>query len=112
MSKYHAKKQRIGNLVFDSKKEAMRWLELEKMQRDGLISNLRQQVKFELLPNQRGANGKVIERAVHYIADFVYTKDGETVVEDVKGYRRGRAYDVFVLKRKLMLQKGYRVREV
>ena len=57
MSKYHAKKQSIGNLVFDSKKEAMRWLELEKMQRDGLISDLRQQVKFELLPNQRGADG-------------------------------------------------------
>lgn len=47
--------------------------------------------------------------------DFVYTQDGETVVEDVKGYRdpASAGYAKYVIKRKLMLYRyGIRVREV
>lgn len=42
---------------------------------------------------------KVKERAVVYIADFVYTYNGVDVVEDAKGVRT----DAYILKRKLML---------
>ena len=95
-NKYHAKKS--GG--YDSRKEHRRANELRLMQRAGLITNLREQVSYELIPEQRGADGKVLERACNYIADFVYTdKEGNTVVEDTKGMRT----DVYRIKRKLML---------
>ena len=73
--------------------------------------------------------GELIEKECDYIADFVYEvpyrqfsdADGElifadswkTVVEDTKGYKKGAAYDLFVIKRKLMLYvHGIRVKEV
>ena len=93
----------MGGRTFDSKKEAARFIKLRAMERDGLIKNLEWQVKFELIPSQR-IGGKVVERAVTYIADFVYEdSDGARHVEDVKGYRGGVAYSVFTIKRKLML---------
>lgn len=88
-SKYGNKKHR----GYDSKREARRAEELAWMQRAGEIQDLREQVRFELVPKQEG------ERAVHYIADFVYSKDGQTVVEDAKGHRTA----MYRLKRKLML---------
>lgn len=99
MRKYRNKKITINDVQFDSKKEAKRYFYLLGLQEAGQISNLQTQVKFELIPKQKG------ERAVFYIADFVYQKNGETVVEDVKGYKGGGAYSVFVIKRKLMLYK-------
>ena len=57
----------------------------------------------------------MVERECAYIADFVYIDNasGETVVEDVKGYRRDGAYNIFTIKRKLMLYlKGIKVNEV
>ena len=57
---------------------------------------------YELIPKQRLSNGKV-ERPVVYIADFVYKdENGQTVVEDVKGFKGSQAYATFVIKRKLM----------
>ena len=80
--------------VFDSVKEYHRWGELKILQRAGIISDLKRQVKYELIPKQEG------ERACHYVADFVYINDkGETVVEDAKGFKT----EVFRLKKKLML---------
>ena len=104
-NKYHA--QKSGG--YDSRKEHRRANELRLMQRAGLISNLREQVPYELIPTQHGADGKVIERACYYIADFVYTdEDGNTVVEDTKGMRT----DVYRIKRKLMLHvHGIRITE-
>ena len=108
-NKYHAKKVQ-GCLIdgtphtFDSVKEADRYAELAMMQRAGKIGDLQVQVPFELVPKQKKSDGKT-ERAVFYIADFVYKQDGETVVEDVKGYRdpSSAAYAKFGIKRKLML---------
>lgn len=86
----------------DSVKEANRWCELNLMLRAGMIQDLQRQVKFELLPKQEG------ERAVYYIADFVYMENGAKVVEDVKGCRT----EVYKLKKKMMLFfHGIRIRE-
>ena len=86
-SKYGATKcKSTDGIMFDSKKERDRWEELRVMQKRGKITDLRRQVSFELIPNQRGEDGKIVERAIKYIADFVYTKDGQDVVEDVKAY--------------------------
>ena len=102
---------------YDSKKEAKRAAELRLMEQAGEISDLREQVRYELLPPYRDKNGKVIERGVDYVADFAYnvTATGEFVVEDVKGYRNPSSapYRVFVLKRKMMLARsGIRGREI
>lgn len=96
------KKTVIDGITFDSKKEANRYLELKVFLENGLIEDLKTQVTFELIPKQKLSNGKH-ERAASYIADFVYKQDGKIVVEDVKGYRGGSTYALYVIKRKLML---------
>ena len=105
-SKYGNKKTTIGNEKYDSRKEARRYLELKRLEEQGEISELRKQVKFELIPKQEG------ERAVRYYADFTYIQNGELVVEDVKSPVT-RENGVYVIKRKLMLYKhGIRIKEI
>ena len=121
--KYHNHKIVCGDKTFASKKEWHRWLVLQQMESEGLIQDLQMQVKYVLVPAQREKEtvtprgrmkpGRVIERELSYIADFVYQLDGETIVEDVKGYKGGAAYDLFTIKRKLMLYFfGIRIHEV
>lgn len=113
-NKYQAQKCVYNGLQFDSHKELRRYLELRLLERSGQIAGLQRQAKFELIPAQKDEKGKCIERAVSYIADFVYQdENGKTVVEDVKGYKQGGAYSVFTIKRKLMLYKyGIKIREI
>ena len=109
MSKYNAQKTTVDGITYDSRKEAIRAQELRLMLRAGIISNLREQVPYELIPAQKNEYGKVIERAVVYKADFVYDENGKTVVEDTKGIRTKE----YIIKRKLMLYEyGIRIREV
>lgn len=104
-NKYGAKK--TGGHA--SKKEHQRAGQLKLMQRAGLISNLREQVKFVLIPTQRDSQGNLLERECSYYADFVYDKDGATVVEDTKGFRTPE----YKLKRKLMLHvHGISIKEI
>lgn len=126
MNKYGNKKVIFDGEVFDSKREALRYQELKLLERCGGISDLRRQVTYELIPVQREKStrvyskgrkkgqpieGKVIEKAVTYKADFVY-KDNLTdkdVVEDAKGMRTKD----YIIKRKLMLYiHGIKVQEV
>lgn len=112
-NKYKNRKVVVDGELFDSKKEALRWRQLKSLEKIKAISDLQRQVKYTLIPSQKDESGKVIEQKCSYIADFVYKQNGQIVVEDVKGYRKGGAYAVFVIKRKLMLQKyGIRVKEV
>ena len=97
-NKYGNQKVEIDGILFDSKREARRYLELAALEKAGEIQDLKRQVKYELLPNQR-IDGKVVERAVSYVADFVYEQNGETVVEDAKGCKTPE----YKLKKKLML---------
>lgn len=108
-SKYFNKKVFVRNECFQSKKEANRWLELKLLEKAGQIKDLKRQVKFVLIPAQREQGtigkrggikqGKLIERELGYIADFVYTENGKMVVEDAKGMRTKD----YIIKRKLML---------
>jgi Protein of unknown function (DUF1064) len=98
---------------YASKREARRAHELELMQKAGEISDLCSQVPFVLIGPQRDESGVLRERAIVYRADFVYTRAGKMVVEDVKGLRKGSAWENYVLKRKLMLSElGIAVLEV
>lgn len=123
-AKYSNQKVNINGEVYDSKREFFRNCELVEMEKAGEISALRRQVKFELLPAQREPStetyksgphkgehkpGRVIEKALTYIADFVYLKDGQIVVEDTKGFRTKD----YIIKRKLMLYiHGIRIVEI
>jgi len=108
MAKYGNRKVIRDGIEFDSIKECQRYCELKLMQRAGVISDLQMQVAFELIPSQR-VDGKVVERAVNYIADFVYQQNGLKVVEDTKGYKTPE----YIIKRKLMLWvHGIRIREI
>ena len=118
-NKYNSQKCSIGNEVFDSKREMKRYSELCLLEKTGYISELKRQVKYLLIPAQRETvmkngvpkQGKVIEREVSYIADFVYYDKAtkEVVVEDTKGFHTKD----YIIKRKLMLYiHGIRIREV
>lgn len=112
--KYNNKKIIVDGIKFDSKKEALRYKELKMLEKAGIISNLQRQVKYVLIPAQyeptssvyvKGNNkgkpkkGKLIERECAYYADFVYTENSKTVVEDTKGVKTPE----YIIKRKLML---------
>ena len=110
-SKYRNNKITLGGETYDSMKEYYRYLDLVLMQQAGEIKELRRQVKYVLIPAQREPDtigsrggrkkGKLLEREVAYIADFVYidVSSGETVVEDTKGMRTTD----YIIKRKMML---------
>lgn len=125
MNKYGNKKITYQGEEFDSKRECYRYIDLKFLESCGAISNLRRQVKYELIPTQREKStkvykkgrkkgqpipGKVVEKAVNYVADFVYIDnyDGKEVVEDAKGMRTKD----YIIKRKLMLYiHGIKVQE-
>lgn len=126
MSKYKAVKTMVDGIVFDSRKEAKRYVVLRELQKIGAIADLRMQVKYVLIPElreqsieiyKRGVKkgqpkeGKLIEKECSYKADFVYLdrSTGLTVVEDVKGMRTKD----YIIKRKLMLHiYNIRIKEI
>ena len=82
------------------------------LEQGGAISDLRCQVRFEVVPRQYDEQGKLVERAVHYVCDFAYYQDGQLIVEDVKS-EITRLIPDYVIKRKLMLKVlGIRVKEI
>lgn len=111
-SKYRAVRTAVDGIVFDSKREAARYLEL--LDRHVVIRNLEIQPRFPL----KGADGSIVGV---YVADFRYQEsmhhhgpDGafdawtEDVVEDVKGVKT----PVYRLKKKLFeAQYGIQIRE-
>ena len=124
-NKYHnIKTKTFSGKVYDSRKEARRSVELKLLLRAGEIKDLREQVKYVLIPAQYETNEryskkgerlkdglKLIERECSYVADFVYidVKTGNTVVEDTKGVRTKE----YIIKRKLMLHvHGIRIKEI
>lgn len=89
-SKYGSKAVEVDGVRFDSTAEAKRWFDLQTLERNGLISELRRQVRYDL-----AVNGVSLG---FYKADHVYRENGALVVEDVKGFRT----PVYALKAKLM----------
>lgn len=129
-NKFGAKKVKAPDgQVYDSQHEYQLYCTLKMLERAGKISGLRRQVAFELIPTQREVSteiykagpqkelpkpGPVIEKECKYVADFVYHDENDKLyVIDAKGCKKGAVYDLFVIKRKLMLQvHGIRVEEV
>lgn len=108
MSKYHNRKTVIDGITFDSTKEANRYAELKLMERAGIITDLQLQKRFELQPAFYH-NGKK-QRPIYYVCDFFYKEGDVYVVEDVKSPVT-RNNQVYKLKRKMMLYRGYEIKE-
>lgn len=121
------KRRKYGNIIvkhegetFASKDEWQRWVFLKDAEAKGMIRGLRKQVSFILIPTQYKEEvihlktkdkivRRVAEREITYIADFVYYKGDELVVEDFKGFPDQK----YPLKRKMMLYfNGIAIREV
>ena len=114
-NKYGNKVLNVDGQKYDSKKEYYYWLFLQDRQKKGEITNLRRQVAFEIVPEVTEeyvkhfvrkpdeVRTKVVQPAVHYMADFVYTdtKTGQEEVVDVKS-EATRKDKVYILKKKMM----------
>ena len=108
--KYGNKKVIHDGILFDSKKECARYKTLKILEKNGKISDLRLQVSYEIIPAiyetrfiQMKTKVKEVPRcaqkAVHYVADFVYKdENGNEIVEDAKGVRTKE----YILKKKMM----------
>ncbi len=81
---------------YASKREAKRAHEIKLLERAGLISDVREQVVFELAPSVVIQGRK--RPPLRYIADFVYVENGEEITEDCKGFRTAE----YRIKRHLM----------
>ena len=113
MNKFHAKKCSVDGKKFDSIAEMERYLILKDKQKRGLIYGLECQKRFVIVKAQTH-DGKRVQEVV-YIADFAYydSYTKKLVVEDVKGSKKGAAYQLFTVKKKLLLQEyGLWVHEV
>ena len=99
--------------VFDSELEWGRYLFLSNRQKEGEISGLRRQVEYLLIPAQYGTEIRrlktkdkevrvMLERPCSYIADFVYERNGKTIVEDCKG-AKAIITETAKIKKKLLL---------
>lgn len=101
-NKYNAKKATVDGVTFDSQKEAMRYIVLDRMQRSGEIDDLRLQPAFTLQKGFTDREGKK-HQAIKYKADFSYKRAGEStlIVEDTKGVRTA----VFNIKWKMVIKK-------
>ena len=74
--KYRAKRTRVDEISFDSKKEANRYSELKLLRRAGDVSFFLRQPMFDL------------PGGVTYRADFlVVDRQGSVRIEDVKGFK-------------------------
>lgn len=106
-NKYGAKKEVVRGIKFDSKKEASRWMELQLLERAGEISDLKRQVKVELIGQHRPLYTRT-GRNMKLTFDFSYIEDGLNIYEDAKGYPT-RDYEVRVAVARAM---GLKVKEV
>lgn len=113
--RYNHTKINADGLKFDSKKEYDRYKFLKDAEDEGLITNLRTQVKFELIPavteeyvvhlkTKDKIKTRTLQLAITWTADFVYLKDGQEVIEDVKP-SKALLSDRFVIKEKLFFWK-------
>ena len=130
-NKYRNVEVEVAGIHFQSKKEARRFAYLMQAQELGVIEDLRLQVDFTLQEGYKTVKGERI-RAIRYVADFTYKVKcagydhshllevadleywrglwpGALVIEDTK--TRGTRTKEYKIKRKLMADKGYAIRE-
>jgi hypothetical protein len=96
--KYGNEPVTVEGVRLDSKREAKRWKELRAMLRGGALKWLARQAEF-ILPG-----------GIVYRCDFIYLAAGdmEMTIEDAKGHITKE----YALKKKLMAELGFEIKEV
>ncbi len=91
-NKFNAVRTSVDGIVFDSKREAQRYIDLCILRRAGEIRDLELQTRYVL-----EVNG---QRITTYRADFKYfdERTKEVTVEDCKGHKTRE----YIIKKKLM----------
>lgn len=94
-SKYMAKKTEYNGEIYDSQKEANHARKLYTKLERKEYKKVERQVKIPI---------EILGHHIcNYICDFVVTGlNGQKTYEDVKGYKKGQAYQMFSLKKKLV----------
>lgn len=123
-SKYNAARIEYEGVKFDSRKELRFYLYLKDLEKEKIIKDIKRQVKFELQEKFKCGNKTI--RSINYIADFTCVvmnadkfksaigcsneeiKENQTVILDTKGYKT----EVYKIKYKLMLYRGYKIFEI
>lgn len=104
-SKYRAQRVDAEDGKFDSKLEFRRWRELKLLERAGVITELKRQVRISLIPRSKYG------REIAYVADFSYLEDGKLVIEDTKS--EATKTPLYRLKKRLVAEKyGIEIKEV
>lgn len=122
-NKYKNRKCIYNGIKFDSQKERDRYIYLKEFEDKGFISDLRLQVKYELIPAVREdyvehlktkdkIKQRTLQLAITYTCDFQYIKDGELVVEDVKSNPKMLTKEYQLKKKMLFALKRIKIREV
>ena len=99
MNKYHNKKIPTPDGIFDSKYEYEEWCRLKLLERGKIVSGLRRQVPFELIPSINTRQG--VLRKILYIADLVYQEGIRWYAVDTKGFET----DTYIIKKRLFILK-------
>lgn len=113
-NKFNAEKVTFRGMTFDSRKEFKRFLYLQFQEKKGVISQLRRQVKFQIIPplyttrtivhaKTTEIRCSLIDRASYYTCDFLYRENGKIIIEDVKSAETAKLKD-YILRRKLMIR--------
>lgn len=115
-NKYWAKSCVYKGIKFPSNVERDRYIYLEYSEKNGEISYLHRQWRFEIMPKVTKLvpeqlktkiryNERVVESAVHYTCDTIYKEGDKYVIEDVKSeYGRKGSRD-YPLRRHRMIEK-------
>ena len=98
--KYNAVKKTVDGVMFDSAGEARAGSLLMLWEKAGAISSLERQPRYTLMDGYVDATGRKV-RAMAYVPDFRFIRDGQTVVVDFKGMKT----EAYKLKAKLFRQR-------
>lgn len=103
-TKYNSVATMVGEIRFDSKREAARYCELLLLKRAGVVKEIELQPRFLLQPAFiDGISGRFVKK-MEYVADFRVTyDDGHVEVEDVKS--PATKTKTYLIKRKLFRNK-------
>lgn len=122
-AKYGNNKIKNAFGTYDSELEWSRFVFLSNRQKEGEISGLRRQVEYLLIPAQYGTEIRhlktkdkevrvLLERPCSYIADFVYERNGKTIVEDCKGAKAIITETAKIKKKLLLWEHGIELRYI
>ena len=99
MNKFHAQKKETEDGVFDSKKEYQFFCELEVLkksaQKEHRVVRIERQVRYDMIVNGINCGFYKLDFLVEYA-------DGKIRYYDIKGLKKGSAYSIFRLKKKIV----------